>query len=267
MIKQNYFVTAISMMAVIFIAVFFSGCVTSRQIDELKAEHREIKNQITESGNKVDKMEQLITENADASKKLRNDISSSNDQIQEQIDALLENYNELLRMLQQISTELHTKRIVVGSVGGGTVEQLPSTNKEVTSPPQEVVVKPTVDCGKLYDDSFVLFRTGENYEGAIKSFNNFIEKCPDNTSVENAHYWIGECYYALEKYVDAAEKFDYLLKNYKSTVNASRAMYKLARCKQELGKKKEAKKIFQKLIDEYPESFEGSQAKDLIKDL
>ncbi len=266
MIKQNYLVTAISLMAVIFITVSFSGCVTSRHIDELKAEHREIKTQIANSSSKVDKMEQLITENADASKKLRNDISSSNDQIQEQMDALLDNYNELLRMLKQITTELRTKRIVVGSVGGGTVEQLPTTNNN-TKPQQEVIAKPTVDCGKLYDDSFVLFRSGENYEGAIASFNNFIEKCPDNASVENAYYWIGECYYALEKYVDASEKFEYLLKNYKGTVNASRAMYKLARCKQELGKNKEAKKIFQQLIDEYPESLEGSQAKDLIKDL
>lgn len=263
MIKQNSILTAISLMAVIFMAVSFSGCVTSRHIDELKAEHREIKSQLAAPGDKIDKMEQLIAENAEASKKLRNEISSSNDQIQEQIDALLENYNELLRIVQLINAQVHSKTVVIGSVPGGTVVQQPL---QTDTTPIEVPQKPSVDCGNLYDDSFVLFR-GEKYEDAITNFDNFIEKCPKHASVENAHYWIGECFYALEKYVDASEKFEYLLKTYKGTINSSRALYKHARCKQELGKKKEAKKIFQKLIDEYPETLEGSQAKDLIKDL
>ena len=267
MMNKNSIVTAISLMAVIFIAVSLSGCVTSRHIDELKAEHREIKATVSESGSKIDKMEQLITESADASNKLRNDLSSSNDHIQEQIDALLLNYNELLRMVQEINAEVHSKTIMRGSVPGGTVEQKPMTQTTTTTTPVETMPeKPAVDCGLLYDDSFVLFR-GEKYQEAIVSFNNFIDKCPSHENVENAHYWIGECYYALEKYVDAADKFDYLLNTYKSTINASRALYKLARCKQELGKKAEAKKIFQRLIDEYPGTLEGSQAKDLIKDL
>ncbi len=265
MIKQNSILTAISLMAVIFIAVSFSGCVTSRHIDELKAEHREMKAQIAAPGDKIEKMEQLISENTEANKKLRNEISGSTDQLQEQMDALLENYNELLRIVQLINAQVHNQKVVIGSVPGGTVKQ-PSQFDNTTQQP-EVVQQPTVDCGNLYDDSFVLFRSGEKYEDAIASFENFIEKCPKHTSVESAQYWIGECYYALGKYVDAADKFDYLLKNFKETVNASRALYKLARCKQELGKNKEAKKIFQRLIDEYPETLEGSQAKDLIKDL
>ena len=265
MIKQNSILTAISLMAVIFFVSSFTGCVTSRHIDELKAEHREIKSSLADSGNKIDKMEQMISESTDASKKLRNEISGSTDQLQEQMDALLENYNELLRMVQQMSAEMRTKRIVIGSVPGGTVEQLPTTNN--SNPPVEVVQKPSIDCGNLYDESFILFRTGENYEDAIASFDTYLEKCPSHTSVENAYYWTGECYYALGKYVDASKKFDYLIKTFKESKNASRALYKLARFKQELGKDKEAKKLFKKLINEYPETLEGSQAKDLIKDL
>ncbi len=265
MIKKNSLITAISLMAVIFIATSFSGCVTSRHIDELKAEHREIKAQIAAPGEKIAKMEQLITENTEAAKKLRNDVSGSTDQLQQQMDALLENYNELLRIVQLINTQVHSKTVVLGSVGDNRIVRDPNQTNNTTAP-IEVVEKPTVDCGNLYDESFVLFR-GEKYEEAIASFSDFVQKCPDHTLTENAHYWIGECYYALEKFVDAAEKFDFLLKNFKETKNASRAYYKLARCKQELGKDKEAKKIFQKLIDEYPETLEGSQAKELIKDL
>ena len=265
MIKQNSFMTAVSLIAVIFIATSFSGCVTSRHIDELKAEHREIKAQIAAPGEKIEKMEQLLTENTEASKKLRNDVSNSTDQLQQQMDALLENYNELLRMVQQMNQELQTKRVVIGSVGDNSVTQQPTnTDKPVIE--QQMPEKPSVDCGNLYDDSFVLFR-GEKYDEAITSFANFVQECPEHASVENAHYWVGECHYALEKYVDASEKFEFLLGNFKGTINASRAMYKLARCKQELGKNKDAKKIFQQLIDEYPETLEGSQAKDLIKDL
>ncbi|MEE8576053.1 MAG: tol-pal system protein YbgF, partial [candidate division Zixibacteria bacterium] len=127
-------------------------------------------------------------------------------------------------------------------------------------------VTPAIDCSFTYDEAFILVRRGD-YEKAIEGFQNFLTHCQKHENAENAHYWIGECYYSLEKYVDASAEFEYLLENYKSSVNASRALYKLARSKQELGKTSEAKQMFQKLFDDYPETLEGSQAKERLKDL
>ena len=260
MIIKNFRVTAICTMAVIFIGLNLTGCVTSRHIDELKAEHREMQAQIDETTAAVKNMESLITEGAEASNKLRADISLSTDELKEQMYNLLNNYNELLAILQQMQSNKGQVHILRDSFGTDSVV------KKDTSPPVEQPVEPAIDCGAAYDDAFILVRR-EDYGNAITSFETYLTECPNHSSAENAHYWIGECFYAQEKYVDAVAKFEYLLENYKSTVNASRAMYKLGRCQQELGKKADAKKMFEKLIEDYPETLEASQAKERLKDL
>lgn len=264
MMKNNSTITAVLLIAVIFIGNSLTGCVTSRHIDELKAEHRELKKQVDDTQGKVDKMESVIVEGADASKKLRNDLSISSDEFQTQMGVLLENYNNLLRIVQEINATVHSKKTLIGSVPGGTVVQDPATNELPVMPKQ-----PAFDCGNLYDEAFIAFRQveEEKYNNAISLFEDFIDKCPDHASAPNAHYWVGEAFYAMQKYVDAVSKFEYLLEKYKGSVNTNRAMYKLGRSKQELGKNSEAKKMFERLIDEYPETLEASQAKDRLKDL
>ena len=266
MLNKKFNITVICTMAVIFIGLNLTGCVTSRHIDELKAEHREMQAQIDETNAAVKNMESIIVESAEASNKLRADLSLTTDEMKEQMYNLLTNYNELLTIIQQINAKVNSKHTLSGSVPGGTVTNDPVKNNTTTTPPPPPPEEPAIDCGTAYDEAFILVRR-EEYDNAITSFETYLTECPNHSSVENAHYWVGECFYAQEKYVDAIEKFDYLLANYKSTVNASRAMYKLGRCQQELGKKAEAKKVFNKLVEDYPETLEASQAKERLKDL
>ena len=260
---QNKTITAVFITAVMLTAMFVSGCVTPRHIDELKMEIREIKSDNQQTREMVAHMDSLITAGAEASNKLRNDVSYSTDQMQQQIDALLNNYNELMLIAQQINQKVNNTKYTIRSspgVQGGTQE--PVTQQPVNQTPQQ----PSVDCGTLYDDSFILTRRGE-YEQAIEKFTEFLKDCPQHENVENAHYWIAESYYSLDKFVEAAEKFTYLTENFKSTSNMSRALYQLGRCNQELNKTDEAKRVFQKVIDDFPGSFEANQAAERIKDL
>ncbi len=238
-----------------FIALFSNGCVTPRHIDELRAEIREIKVDNEQTRDLVAKMDSLITSSTESNNRLRNEVSMSTDQMQERMDQLLENYNELLTVLQQINQNLSTEKVILGS---------PGVQPDITQ-----TQTPSIDCGTTYDESFILVRQDEydKYEQAIKGFKKFLAECPEHESVENAHYWIGESLYSQEKYVEASEKFQFLIDNYKSSVNLSRAMYQLARSKQELGKKAEAKAIYQKIINDFPDSFEANQATDRLKDL
>ncbi|MFQ5454270.1 MAG: tol-pal system protein YbgF [Candidatus Zixiibacteriota bacterium] len=245
-------------MVVIFTASCFTGCVTPRHIDEIKAEIGEVKTQTAETNDMVARMDSIISAGAEANNKLRNEISTTVNELQQQIDILLENYNELLAQMQLISQKKTVTHIIQSSPGS---QSEPSKGDATTD-----TETPAIDCTITYDDSFILVRRGE-YEKAIEGFEKFLSNCPTHESVENAHYWIGECYYSLEKYIDAVEKFDYLISNFKSSINTSRAMYKLARSKQELGKTEEAKQYFQKLIDAFPETLEANQAKERLKDL
>jgi len=256
--------TAILVMAVLYLAVALSGCATKRNIDEIKAEIRDVKRQNQTTQETLVRLDSLITAGIDADKKLRNDVSYTVNDLQQRIDMLLENYNEMLAQLQQISRQPTVKHVIQSSPGAQ--EQTSITVTDTPAEETDQPVTPAIDCGLTYDEAFILVRRGD-YEEAIEGFQNFLTHCQRHENAENAHYWIGECYYSLEKYVDASAEFEYLLENYKSSVNASRAIYKLARSKQELGKTSEAKELFERLVDEYPETLEGSQAKERLKDL
>ncbi len=262
--NRKHFITAIFTMAVMFISLGLGGCATKRNMDELMAEVREVKRQNYDTHLLLNRLDSVMTAGADADNKLRNDISVTINDLQQQLDVLMENYNDLMTQIQQMGRQPSVTHVIRPSPGAS--DPTPVTITDTATTPTTEPPLPAIDCGATYDESFILVRRGE-YEKAIEGFRNFLTHCEKHESAENAHYWIGECYYSLEKYVDAIAEFQYLIDNYKSSVNASRAMYKLARSQQELGKTNEAKRIFQKLIDEYPETLEASQAKERLKDL
>lgn len=247
-----------------FIIMSATGCVTSRHIDELKAEIRDLKEQNNTTSQTVTEMERVVKENSETVNKLRNDVNQSNDQLHERIDMLLENYNELMLIILEMKNSLATRRVITSSPGSQTESGIATgaTNSDNKSDASTFAE----ECIDSYDAAFILARR-ENYNEAIEAFNKYLINCPQHESVENAHYWIGECYYSLEKYVDASDKFNFLINNFKNSVNLSRAIYKLARCNQELGKTDTARNLFNRLINEFPETLEANQAKERLKDL
>jgi len=258
--------TAIPGMAVVFLGIGLLGCATARQVQEVKDEVRAVGAQTAQTQRAIGHMDSLVTANTDANNKLRADVSYSISEMQQQISTLLQNYNDLLTKIDLLNQQLNVKHVITSSPG---VQPPPSnaTGQQPTEMPEDTMVQqPSIDCGAAYDNAFILARQRE-YQKAIDGFREFLKECPNNESADNAHYWIGESFYALEKYVDAIQEFQYLLDNYKGSENASRALYKLGRSQQELGKNADAKKTFQKLIDEYPETLEASQAKERLKDL
>lgn len=248
-------------MAVIFLSTAFIGCVTPRHIDELRADIHRI-----EAGNKnserlVVQMDSIIVAGAEADNRLRGNIISTMDELQQQISALLENYNELLNKIDQLGRKENVIHIPRSSSGAQPDPMLPGNTGNQTT-----IVANNFDCDSTYDEAFILIRRGE-YEQSIKGFTQFLENCPKHESAENAYYWIGESYYAMEKFTEAITQFDTLIAEFKSSSNLGRALYKLGRSQQELGKKSEARETFQKLIDDFPETLEASQARERLKDL
>ena len=257
---KNYIKTAVSLTAVLYLGIVFSGCATSRNIEELRLEIEEVQRQNNELAAKFNAVDTLVASDAESSRKLRADMSVTIDQLEDQINNLQESYTDLIQKVDAIYRAVTQQKVLYGSPG---TQQNPHTPSGQTPP---VGTTTGVDCAAVYDDAFILVRQGD-YEKAITSFKSFLVDCERHELVENAHYWIGQSYYSMEKYTEAIVEFEFLLENYKGSVNTSRAMFKLGRSKQELGKKSEAKKIFKQLIDEYPGTFDAEQAKELLKDL
>ncbi len=257
--------TAVALAAVIFTGLLSSGCATSRQVNEVKAEVRDLERQNQQVLQAVERMERMVAQSEEANNKLRVGVNTSVDQLQDQVDALLQNYNEMIQTLEVIRRQLESRSLSIRpSPGASSNVDVPATDEPGAideQPPQ-----PSIDCQATYDDAFIKVRRNE-YEEAIEGFRLYLEQCPRHESVENAHYWVGECYYALEQYQKAIDEFNLMLEKYPSSINASRALYKVARSHQELGNSDKARAIYDQIIDEYAGTLEAEQAKDRLKDL
>ena len=241
-------------MAVLLAGLISNGCVTKRDMEGVNARLDDIERQNAETQRLVARMDSVIASGADADRKLRADLASSVDDLQQQVAKLLENYADLVQRLDALRRSQVIK-LPPGSSPGAEAQPEAANSSALSAA-----------CDRSYDSAFILVRKGQ-YDKAITGFKNFLDSCPQHQAVANAYYWMGECYYSLEKYQDAVAQFDFLLKNYKSSVNGSRALYKMARSKQELKQKNEARQLFERLIKDYPRTLEAEQAQDRLKEL
>jgi len=246
-------ITAVVIAAVVM-AASFSGCCTKRDVEAINDRLAMLESQSRETLNLVKRMDSLVVSSNEANRQLQNDVRMSSDALAQQLGELLENFSDLTTRINRMSQQ-PIKLPVTSSPGSqGPAEQPPSGTQ------------PSADCIDTYDNAFTQVRRGE-YETAIQGFRRFLTECSTHADVQNAYYWIGECYYSQEKYTEAVTEYEHLINTYRDSPNLGRAIYKLARCKQELGKIDEAKELFQRLIDQFGGSLEAEQAAARLKDL
>jgi tol-pal system protein YbgF len=241
---------AVVVTAVFCIGLALSGCVTKRDIEEVKDSLHSIRRQNVETQRLVLRMDSIITEGAQSNARLTTEIRTSVSDLQQGIARLLENYNDLMQKLDAMSRTKQTVRITDSG----------------PQPSNGTVPKSSADCIALYDDAFILVH-GSKYDQAVTAFRNFLDSCPANENAANAHFWIGDCYYSQEKYIDAVKSFEYVLDHYTETSIVRKTMYKLGRSKQELGKKEEARKIYKKIVADHKGTLEARQSEERLKEL
>jgi len=256
-------VAAIVPMAAIAIGLLVSGCCTKRDVNEINQRLSAIEAQSRDTRSRVDRMDSLMTASVEANRQMQNDVRTSNQELIQQMTQLLENYNDLMARIDMLLSKQVIKAPLKDSPGAQPTTTPGSTQTEVVPPPSAT---PNTDCVDTYDNAFTQVRRGE-YEPAIEGFRKYLADCPNHQDVENAYYWVGECYYSQEKYSQAITEYEYLLKTYPNSPNLGRAIYKLARCKQEIGKKDEARTLFQRLVNEFAGTLEAEQATQRLKDL
>ena len=241
---------AVALTAAFCIGLALTGCVTKRDIEEVKDSLHSVRNQNVETQRLVQRMDSIITEGTQSNARLTTEIRTSVSDLQQSIARLLENYNDLMQKIDALGRTKQTVRITDSGV----------------QPPSETESKSSTDCIAMYDDAFILVH-GSKYDQAITAFRSFLESCPKNENAANAHFWIGDCYYSQEKYTDAVKEFEYVLDHYTDAGVVVKTMYKLGRSKQELGKKEEARKIYKKIVADHKGTLEARQSEERLKEL
>ncbi|MDP8255907.1 MAG: tol-pal system protein YbgF [Candidatus Alcyoniella australis] len=120
---------------------------------------------------------------------------------------------------------------------------------------------------ELLKEADNLFRAG-NYEAAKARYTEFLKKHPNSSSVPDAQFMLGECFFEQRAYDSAILEYDKVVTRYSSSPRAPRAYLKLGFSFYELGEMVDARIFFEKVIKDYPGTEEAELAKkklDLIR--
>ncbi len=122
------------------------------------------------------------------------------------------------------------------------------------------IPKPDLSAYSTYEAGLSNFTNGQ-YDQALANFSQVAVSGRPAEMVPNAYYWMGESYYAIQRFADAIPYFEYTIKA-GPTFKRESAFYKLARCNYSMGNTQAAGMWYERLMTEYPKS---SYAKNLKK--
>ncbi len=189
------------------------------------------------------------------------------------LEAEVRTQRELLKVREEELRLLRDAVLQTGKTPANTAAREPGS-----AAPATAVSKPAVPQGEArrdddvaaaqrdYEDAWKRLREGD-YRGAIEQFKKFVQQNADSNLADNAQYWIGESYYALQDFDEAILEFDVVRKKYPDGDKVPAAWLKIGYAFAELGNRVDARLILQEVINRYPRSKEAEKAQEKIRAL
>ena len=113
-----------------------------------------------------------------------------------------------------------------------------------------------------YIDALSSYQNG-NFMAAIDDFQVLIQNDSQNDLADNAQYWIGECYYAMDDYARAIAAFRKVL-NFTDSNKADAAQFKIGYSYLNSGEKTRGYNELERLLDMFPESSHREEVKQIL---
>ena len=119
--------------------------------------------------------------------------------------------------------------------------------------------------GDAYRAAYALVRSQE-FDDAVTSFKQFLQRYPDGRYAPNAHYWLGELYLVVKPAAPelARQSFTLLLDEYPDHAKVPDAMYKLGQVHYVKGNPGRAREYLNRVIREHGESAAADLAREFI---
>lgn len=115
-----------------------------------------------------------------------------------------------------------------------------------------------------YDEAIALVLEEKRYDAAIPAFESFLKNFPNSTYVPNAHYWLGQLFFAEGQYNKAKQHFETVVNKYPESNKHGDCLLKLGAIASEQGQTAEAKAYYQQVIKKYPDSTEANLARQRL---
>ena len=152
--------------------------------------------------------------------------------------------------------------------GSQTPPAKPGPTKEpVASPKTDPQEKKSIgSADEAYKKAYDQFSKG-NIEGAKAGFKKFLEAYPKSKFTENAHYWLGESYFAEKKYEEAILEFDEVIKKYPKGNKVPDALLRQGMAFLEMKDTINAKLILKEVAKRFPKSEQANRARKKLKEI
>ena len=130
--------------------------------------------------------------------------------------------------------------------------------------PDKVVAQEPVDSlvteNRAYEAAYALLKAGK-HQNAVAALQDFVKKFPDSVYVPNAHFGLGNAYYALKDFKLAMGNYQMVAVKYAFSPRAAEAMLGAADSQVELKDLDAADKTLKQLIAKYPNTEAANGAK------
>jgi len=165
---------------------------------------------------------------------------------------------------QQVLTKADSTLAKVSALSQEPQESAPPvTSDDYPKTPwgSSYIPKPDVSAYSIYEAGLGNFTHGE-YEKALANFSQVVVTGSPSEAVPGAYYWMGECYFAMQRYPESLPYFEYTVKvgpNFKR----ESAFYKLSRANYSMGNTQAAGMWYERLMTEFPKSPNGAKLRKL----
>lgn len=243
--------------------LLLAGCVSSSDIDGLRAQLAEIQRQVLQlqmqaaSKEEVANLQQDLKVQTDQLLKAEADRRADFGNLSSQIAALQGQLEDTNYRLSQLSQQI-----------ASTNQDLKAVRSATTPPgvPPAPGVTPVSDPETLYQTAYSDYLRG-NYDLALLGFRQYLESFPDTDLADNASYWIGECYYRQQKFADAIAEYDKVLDRWPRSDKTASAQLKRGYAQIELGRKDDGVRQLQSVVRDFPNSDEANLARQRLQSL
>lgn len=213
--------------------------------------------QQSSSESNAQRLERLLENRNSVQLKMQQQLDDMALEISELRGQLERNSYDMQQMLQR-QRELF---IELDRVRGEMKNTTTSSSQPTTDTDIAGTFSSNVDEQTAYQNAVDLILKKRDYSGAIAAFQQFQKDYPDSNFASNAHYWLGQLYFAKKQDKEATQSFAAVL-TYSDSNKRADALVKLGDIAKRNNNTAQANKYYQQVVDEYPTSASAKVAKE-----
>ena len=119
---------------------------------------------------------------------------------------------------------------------------------------------------EVYQEALKLYEE-KQYQEAKTRFEAFISSYPESSYLDNAYYWLGECYFDEQDYDRAIDVFSKVTEAYQHSSKAADALYKIGICHLRQNRMEEGIDTLEEVMLLYPYSDAAKLAEEKIEEV